>query len=80
MRKLARRHTGGAPPRVERDYLVVALAVNSLAIVGQDATATADSRFADLCTRVINFVGIGEDGLEDAIGRVLKRLDQDSPE
>lgn len=78
--ELARRHTGGAPPRVERDYLVFALAVNSFAIVGQDATTTANSRFVNLCTRVINFVGIGEDGLEDAIGRVLKRLDQDSPE
>ena len=78
--ELAQRHTGGAPPRVERDYLVFALAVNSFAIVGQDATNTAEGRFVDLCTRVTNFVGIGEDGLEDAIGRVLKRLDQDSPE
>ena len=64
----------GTKPRWIRNLLVERLAESSVDILGQPATGTADGRFVQLCTAVLNIMEISSEGVEEAVEKAVKTL------
>jgi hypothetical protein len=64
---------GGRPSNAVRDYLIIYLANSAETILGRMATATAGGPFSRLCSAVFVACGLSTNGIEDALGRALKK-------
>ena len=64
---------GGLEPDVARDFLIISLANDAEAIIGEPATSAAKSSFSNLCTFVLDACKVNTEGLEAAIGRAMQK-------
>jgi len=64
---------GGREPSVVREFLIISLANDAEAIIGERAISAAKASFVNLCTFVLDACKVNTDGLEDAIERALKK-------
>jgi hypothetical protein len=67
------RDKGGHRPNTERKLLIWLLGRDSEKIIGTKAEKSTDSAFINLCTWVFDACNISTEGLEDAVGRYLKK-------
>ena len=65
---------GGRESDNTRNYLIAALSRAAPAVIGREATATANGTFARLVTAVCHACGLDDNGLEKRVERVLAGL------
>lgn len=64
---------GGNRPKAGREVLIWLLARDSVKIIGTKAEKSTGSVFINLCTWVFDACNMSTEGLEDAVGRYLKK-------
>lgn len=64
---------GGNRPQTDRELLILLLARDAAKIIGDEASHKKGSPFVNLCAWVLNACEVSTDGLEDAVGRCLRR-------
>lgn len=70
---LAAHDRGGNRPKSDRQVLILLLARDAIEIIGTNPTDARNGPFHQLCSWVSSRCGIGDDGLEEAITRCLKK-------
>jgi hypothetical protein len=72
--EIERHNEGGAPAKLYRNYVIQELAPIYHRVHGKFPTPTPRGGFVTMCELVLDVVDLETEGVDKAVGRVLKRI------